>query len=154
MKELSLILQKRKDNGWNLTKPLPILKQIKLQSRLKVQSLDLLLSYIQKRVRLWESENLCLTLIHRVQNQLALLLLQQNKLQRSKHQKLKISQKLPKRLNKPLKQQKSQKKLLKLVLLRLLQSHQDKESKLVKLCQDFAKGFHNASKKLKAHMPF
>ena len=143
MKELSLISPKKKDNGFSLTKPLPTLKPIKLQSRLRVQSPDLLLSYIQKRAKPWELENLCLMLIQKARNLLALLLLLQKKPQKWKQQKLKINQKLLNLLNKLLKQQISPRKLLKLALLQLLQSHQVKEYKLVKLCQDFVKEFPN-----------
>lgn len=144
MREQSLILQRKKDSGLILTKPLPILKQIKLQSRLRVQLLDLLLSCIQKREKLWESENLSLTLIHKVRNLLPLLLLPQKKLQKWKHQRLKTSQKRLNHLNKPLKHQKNPRKLLKLALHQPLQFHQDKEFRLVKLCQDFAKESLNA----------
>jgi hypothetical protein len=143
MRELSPILPKKKDNGLSLTKPLPTLKPIKLQSRLRVQSPESLLSYIQKKAKLWELENLCSMLIQMVRNLLALLKLQQKKLQKLIHRKLKINQKLLSLPNKLPKQQINQRKHLKLALLQLLQFHLGKEYKLVKLCQDFVKEFLN-----------
>lgn len=143
MRELSLILPKKKDNGLSQTKLLPTLKPIKLQSRLRVQSPDLLLSYTQKKAKLQELENLCLMLIQKARNLLVLLNLLQKKLQKLMHQKLKINQKPLNLLSKLLRQQINPKKHPKPAILQLLQSHLDKEYRLVKLCQDFVKEFPN-----------
>ena len=137
LKESSLNSLKNKDNGLITIKPSQMSRLIRLLSRSKVQPQEFLSNYMQPVETPYLSEN----------HSLVLMLMQPNQKERDRNQLRKKSNrnlqlihpslhKLSKLLKKLQKKHQKQINLNKLLHHHLPQFFQDKENKLVNLCQD------------------